>query len=83
MRKKNIKMSRDEFIKYFGNKNVKKNNKYSWSGSCCPTFVDNNYNNCGQKLIINENNDICIFYNFQYDKREHTKIYEYLKKEIY
>jgi hypothetical protein len=62
-----IKIDRTNFIKYFGNPNVNKNNRYSWSGSCVPTY--NNWNSNGQNLLILENNDIVIYYSFKYDTR--------------
>ena len=61
-----IKLSRNNFIKIFGNLNLSKN-RYSWSGCCVPTFNNWNYN--GQNLIINNNNDIIIYYSFSKDKR--------------
>jgi hypothetical protein len=54
-----IKLTRTDFLRYFGNPNEKKHNRYSWSGSCVPKYDD--WNNCGQKLLI-ENNDIIAYY---------------------
>ena len=62
-----IKLSRSDFIKTFGNPNPNKNNRYSWSGSCVPTY--NNWNSNGQNLLITENNDIIIYYSFSNDTR--------------
>jgi len=62
-----IKISRSDFIKTFGHFNSNKQNRYSWSGSCVPTY--NNWNFNGQMLFINENNDIIIYYSFSKDKR--------------
>ena len=62
-----IKLNRSDFIKIFGNPNPNKNNRYSWSGSCVPIY--NKWNNNGQILTINENNDIIIYYSFSHDKR--------------
>jgi len=62
-----ITINKNEFIKIFGNPNPKKNNRYSWSGSCIPTF--DSWNNNGQILTINDNNDIIIYYSFSNDKR--------------
>lgn len=62
-----IKLSRSDFIKTFGNPNPNKENRYSWSGSCVPTY--NNWNSNGQILTINENNDIIIYYSFSNDTR--------------
>lgn len=63
-----IKISRDQFIKFFGTPNPKKNNRYSWSGECVPKY--NKLNNCGQILLISENNDVYITYSFSKDKRD-------------
>jgi hypothetical protein len=62
-----IQLTKSDFIKTFGNSNPKKNNRYSWSGSCVPTYNDWNFN--GQSLTINENNNIIIYYSFIKDKR--------------
>lgn len=70
-------MTRDEFIKYFGNPNKKKHNRCSWSGKCVPIFGE--YNECGQILKVDKNNNICIFYKYNKDKRTHSKEYEFLK----
>ena len=51
-------MAGSDFIKTFGNPNPIKKNRYSWSGSCVPSY--NNWNSNGQILTINENNDIII-----------------------
>ena len=71
------KMTRNEFIEYFGNANEKKNGRYSWSGSCIPKYGI--YNDCGQKLFVNKSNDICIFYRYKKDIREHKKEYNFLR----
>lgn len=60
-------MSRNEFIQYFGNPNPKKNNRYSWSGKCVPTYY--HWNDNGQILLISENNDIVIYYSYSKDRR--------------
>ena len=51
-----ILISKCDFIRTFGNPNPNKNNRYSWSGSCVPTY--NNWNSNGQILTINKDNDI-------------------------
>lgn len=71
-------MSRNEFIKYFGNQNTKKHNRYSWSGKCIPTY--GKYNECGQILTIDDNNNICIFYSYEKDLRDHKVEYDFLKQ---
>lgn len=62
-----IKISRNDFIKFFGNPNPKKNNRYSWSGKCVPKY--NEYNDNGQILKINNINDIMIEYCYSKDIR--------------
>jgi len=72
-------ISRNNFIQYFGNSNPTKNNRYSWSGKCVPTY--DNWNNNGQNLIILENNDIVIYYSFIKDTRDIKDNFpDYLKK---
>ena len=44
------KMDRTTYIRPFGNPNPKKNNRYSWSGSCVPKY--NNWNNYSILLIL-------------------------------
>jgi hypothetical protein len=71
-------ISRLQFIEYFG---TIKNNRYSWSGSCVPTYGD--YNNCGQKLEFDQNLNLCIFYSFDKDIRENKHTYpDFIKKDI-
>lgn len=67
--KEKITMTREEFIKYFGNKNEEKDNRYSWSGACVPKY--NKWNECGQKLNIDNDNNILAMYSHEKDKREH------------
>ena len=62
-----ILISKCDFIRTFGNPNPNKNNRYSWSGSCVPTY--NNWNSNGQILTINEDNDIIIYYSYSKDTR--------------
>lgn len=62
-----IKITRSDFIKIFGNPNPDKNNRYSWSGSCIPTY--DSWNKNGQILKINDTNDIIIYYSFSKDTR--------------
>jgi len=64
-----IKLSRSDFIKTFGNPNPNKNNRYSWSGSCVPIYGSWKDDSNGQILTINENNDIIIYYSFSKDTR--------------
>lgn len=43
--------------------------RYSWSGKCAPKYY-NKWSECGQILLMNETNDLCIFYCFDKDLRE-------------
>lgn len=62
----NVKISRTEFIRYFGNLNEEKK-RYSWSGSSIPTY--NRWNVNGQILLV-ENEDIVIYYSYTKDLRK-------------
>jgi hypothetical protein len=62
-----ISLSRSAFIRTFGNPNPDKDNRYSWSGSCVPTY--NHWNSNGQTLSIKENNEIIVYYSFSKDTR--------------
>jgi hypothetical protein len=76
----NIKIERSEFIHYFGNENINKNNRFSWSGVCFPKY--GKINDYGQKIIFSKNNDLCIIYYFLKDKREKKNNFpDYLKKD--
>jgi hypothetical protein len=75
------KITRTEFIQYFGTPNPLKNNRYSWSGRCVPIY--GNYNLCGQKMIFNDNFDLCIFYSFDKDMRKNKYSYpKFIQKDI-
>lgn len=63
--KYNIK--RDQFLKIFGAPNVKKNNRYSWSGKPCPNIKT--YNLFGQILKVDNDGNIFALYSFKEDKR--------------
>jgi len=69
---KKISMSRDDFIKTFGTINSIKN-RYSWSGSCVPRYGI--WNSCGQRLIFNDNLDLCAIYCYSKDEREYKNIF--------
>ena len=64
----NYEITRIDFFHYFGSKNAEKHNRLSWSGKCIPKY--NQWNNQGQTLLINENNDICIYYSYSKDNRD-------------
>jgi hypothetical protein len=73
-------MTREEFIKYFGNKNEEKNHRYSWSGTCVPKYGI--WNDCGQKLTIDKDNNILAMYSYKYDKRKNKMTDEWKNKKI-
>jgi hypothetical protein len=75
-----IRITRTEFIMYFGNPNPNKNNRYSWSGMCVPKYGELNEN--GEILEISPENDILAYYSFSRDSRE-SKVHfpEYLQKD--
>jgi hypothetical protein len=66
--KKDIILTKEDFIKIFGNKTKNKENRYSWSGSCIPKY--GKWNDCGQKLYIDKENNIVILYSYKKDKRQ-------------
>lgn len=45
-----------------------KDGRFSWSGTSCPKL--NKYNELGQIIKIEENNDIVVRYSYSKDKRE-------------
>jgi hypothetical protein len=73
-----VNITRNDFIRYFGKQNPKKHNRYSWSGACIPKY--NIWNEYGQILEINENNDVCIYYSYSKDTRQNLK-YDFLQKD--
>lgn len=71
-------ITRNNFIEWFGKSNEKKNNRYSWSGNCIPKY--NEWNNFGQLMSVDNNNNLCIYYNYDKDERKtKTKLPEFLK----
>ncbi|MEK7643845.1 MAG: LlaMI family restriction endonuclease [Patescibacteria group bacterium] len=63
--------NRDKFMEIFGAPNSKRNNRYAWSGK--PTPKIGSYNEFGQKLIIDKQNNIIAVYSFKSDKRKNKK----------
>lgn len=57
----------DSFVRIFGKPNEKKNGRHSWSGTPCPKI--DVYNDFGQILLIESNNDIVAAYSYTHDKR--------------
>jgi hypothetical protein len=66
-------ITREDYIKYFGTPNPLKNNRYSWSGSCVPTYGIWNF--CGEMLKFNDNLDLCVYYSFENDNREYKNTF--------
>jgi len=60
-------INRDNFLTIFGKPNIKKSNRYSWSGEPCPKVGE--ANGFGQKLIIDSNNNIIAHYCYSKDMR--------------
>ncbi len=65
----NYNITREMFIKYFGKKNPKKHNRYSWSGYGVPVYL-NETTDFGQTLNIDEDKNIIITYDYNLDKRD-------------
>lgn len=61
-------ITRDQFITIFGAPNILKKNRYSWSGKPCPKI--NEFNTFGQKLVVDDSNNIFAIYSFSKDLRE-------------
>jgi hypothetical protein len=59
---------RDVFMQIFGAPNIEKDNRYSWSGKPIPKI--NKYNDFGQTLKVDRDNNINIIYSFSKDKRK-------------
>lgn len=79
--KDDITMSKEEFIKTFGNKTKDKKHRYSWSGPCVPKY--NSWNTCGQILRIDDDNNITAIYSYEKDSRKIKQIPQHLQnKEI-
>lgn len=68
---KNFNLTRDDFLKFFGKPNEKKDGRLSWSGTPCPTYY-NQMSEYGQYLTIDRDENIIITYNYSKDTR-HNK----------
>jgi hypothetical protein len=64
----NYNISKNRFLEIFGKANQKKNNRLSWSGTPCPSYL-NGYSPYGQVLKIDHNSDIVICYSYSKDQR--------------
>lgn len=78
--KEDIELTKEDFIKIFGNKTKDKENRYSWSGSCVPKY--GKWNDCGQKLTIDEEKNIIALYSYDKDKRKQNQNEKLKRKEI-
>ena len=65
---KNFDITRDDFIKIFGKPNFKKGGRCSWSGEPIPKI--NKYSKFGQILLVDEEENILIKYNYDKDLRQ-------------
>lgn len=70
--KNNPDFNRNQFLKTFGKPNQLKNNRYSWSGEPCPNIKG--FNKFGQKLEIDDTNNIIAIYNYSKDLRPEKAI---------
>lgn len=57
----------DSFVRIFGHPNKDKGGRHSWSGAPCPKI--DSYNDFGQILLVDSNNDIVALYSYSRDKR--------------
>ena len=74
-------MTREQFIKSFGNKSEDKENRYSWSGKCVPKY--GTFNDRGQILRIDVNNNILAIYSYNNDKQKDKSLtLQWKDKEI-
>ena len=70
-------MTKQKFIETFG---TKKNERYSWSGSCFPIY--GRINECGQIINVDDVGNISIHYNYEEDRRpEKVNFPEFLKQK--
>ena len=82
-----ISLTKEEFLKIFGtNGNPyntrKKVERFSWSGSCCPSKFDI-WTDSGQKISVDDNKNLVVLYSFAKDKRITTlEILKSLDKEV-
>ena len=62
------KLTKDEFLSFFGVPNANKNNRLSWSGKVVPKI--DAINQFGQTMVVDSNCNIDIKYFFEHDQRE-------------
>lgn len=64
----NVKLSKIEFLRFFGTPNPEKGGRLSWSGKCFPKVGE--YNEFGQKLVIDvATGDVTAMYSTAHDTR--------------
>lgn len=66
-RDNNFDITRDTFLQIFGKPNEEKGNRYSWSGQ--PTPKIGKYNFFGQRLFVDDMDNIIAVYNYEKDLR--------------
>lgn len=71
-------ITKDEFIKYFGEYNENKD-RYSWSGKCIPKYNKVNYN--GTFMEFTDSDDLCIYYSYSLDERKNIDLPEFMRKD--
>lgn len=72
---------RDDFLQTFGKKSERKEGRYSWSGEPAPKI--HSFNDYGQKLEVNRDDNILALYSYSEDKRENkSSIISYNKMKI-
>lgn len=77
---KNYLITRDEFLQIFGKANLKKKGRYSWSGDPAPKIEG--YNGFGQKLVVDQYNNILAIYNYSKDLRVNKSAIVPLKMQL-
>lgn len=78
---KNKLITRTDFLLFFGAPNLEKGNRYSWSGKPCPKV--GKYNIFGQRLEVDEENNIHAVYSYSQDQRtnKHEVVPVFLQQE--
>ena len=65
-------LSRSDFLRIFGSPNPLKENRNSWSGRPAPKIE--RFNDFGQKLVVDTDNNISAIYSYSQDKRENKHL---------
>ena len=76
-----INISKDDFLEMFGHLNVIKQ-RYSWSGSVCPSKY-NYWTSSGQILLCDSKNNIFVIYKYCKDGRRNIDIPENIKNKTF